>query len=161
MSTLFEQAVELEASGEIVGATFIYEQILSKDARAAVNLGTICFNRKEFGRAVTLYRQATKIAPDYALAWFDLGNALDETGEFAKAITACQTAICLEPQYADAHYNLALAHEHQKEPRKAIKHWRTYVKLDAAGPWADHARRAIRKTIEADCLSIVWRRDAA
>ena len=55
------------------------------------------------------YRLAIKSDPRYALAYFDLGNVLDETERVHDAIAAYRTAIQLAPTYADAHYNLALA----------------------------------------------------
>ena len=80
--------------------------------------------------------------PRYALAYFDLGNVLDETGRVAEAIKTYTTALQLAPTYADAHYNLALAYEKLKQPRSALRHWRAYVKLDNAGPWAVHAQES-------------------
>ena len=63
--------------------------------------------------AEQFYRRATEADPDYALAFFDLGNVLDELKRLQDAIAAYQRAIALVPQYADAHYNLALALERQ------------------------------------------------
>lgn len=156
---LFNEGAEFEQKSQIASAEDCYKHVLRLDPRhcaALVNMGTIHYNRKEFVRATNLYRKATKFAPDYALAWFNLGNALDETAS-PGSIQAYETALKLDPKYPDAHYNLALALAKSKEPRKAIKHWRIYVQLDSAGPWANHARSAIRRTIERDCLQIVWR----
>ena len=63
----------------------------------------------------------------------------------------------MAPTYADAHYNLALAYEKIKEPRKALKHWRSYIKLDATGPWSIHARNQIQRILQADGLKLVHR----
>ena len=75
-----------------------------------------------------------------ALAYFDLGNVLDETGRMQEAINSYKTAIQLAPTYADAHYNLALAYEKLRQPRSALRHWKAYVRLDTVGPWAVHAK---------------------
>jgi tetratricopeptide (TPR) repeat protein len=101
------------------------------------------------------YRRAIEIDPRYALAYFDLGNVLDETGRVAEAIQTYHAALQLAPTYADAHYNLALAYEKIKEPRKALRHWRAYVKLDTAGPWAVHARNQIQRILQTDGLRLV------
>ena len=89
------------------------------------------------------------------MAYFDLGNVLDETGRVAEAIQAYNTALQLAPTYGDAHYNVALAYEKIREPRKALKHWRAYVKLDTSGPWAVHARNQIQRILQADGLKLV------
>ena len=101
------------------------------------------------------YRRAIEVDPRYALAYFDLGNVLDETGRVVEAIQTYQAALHLAPTYADAHYNLALAYEKIKEPRKALKHWQAYVKLDSTGPWATHARNQAKRILQSDGLKLV------
>jgi tetratricopeptide (TPR) repeat protein len=101
------------------------------------------------------YRAALEADPRYALAYFDLGNVLDETGRVQEGIRTYKMAVQLAPTYADAHYNLALAYEKIREPRKALKHWQAYVKLDTAGPWSVHARNQIQRILQADSLKLV------
>jgi len=127
-------------------------------AAAHINLGTLYYNRQNFGAAEHHYRQAIEAEPRYALAYFDLGNVLDETGCLEEAIRAYLTAIQLAPTYADAHYNLALAYERQRQPRKALEHWKIYAKLDRFGPWSAHARNRIARILEGDRLKMVFRR---
>jgi tetratricopeptide (TPR) repeat protein len=118
-------------------------------------LGTLCYNRQEYGKAEQHYRRAIEVDARYALAYFDLGNVLDETGRVQEAIQTYQAALHLAPTYADAHYNLALAYEKIKEPRKALKHWQAYVKLDSTGPWATHARNQAKRILQSDGLKLV------
>jgi tetratricopeptide (TPR) repeat protein len=65
----------------------------------------------------------------------------------------------LAPTYADAHYNLALAYEKMKQPRRALPHWRSYIKLDTASPWAIHARNQIQRILQSEGLKVVYRRE--
>lgn len=137
-----------------------YNQVLELDpghAAAHINLGTLYYNRQDFHRAELHYRKAVEADSRYALAYFDLGNVLDETGRLPEAVRMYRTAIALAPTYADAHYNLALAYEKMKEPRKALGHWRAYLKLDASGPWAVHARNQVRRILETEKLRVVFR----
>ncbi len=131
---MFQRAVQLEEdSATIPEAADMYRRILALRpgfAAAAINLGTIHYNLREFLTAEQLYRRATEADPEYALAFFDLGNVLDELKRLSDAIAAYQRAIALVPQYADAHYNLALAYERQGLRRRALRHWLTYVRLD-------------------------------
>jgi tetratricopeptide (TPR) repeat protein len=160
IQTLFLAAVQAEEAGEKHRAITMYEQILARDrnyAPAFINLGTIYFHLRRYGRAEELYRRATETDPDYVLAFFDLGNVLDELERPAESIRAYQRAVELAPRYADAHYNLALAFERSGENRPALRHWQSYVRLDRSGPWADHARGRIRKLLEGEKLSIAWR----
>ncbi len=158
---MFLRAVRLEEiPGKLDEAKQAYQTILRMQpahAAAAINLGTIHYNERDFAGAEKLYRQATEADPEYALAFFDLGNVLDEQQRLSEAIEAYERALILVPQYADAHYNLALAYERLKEPRKALKHWTSYVRLDATGPWASHARSQTKKILSGERLAIVSR----
>jgi tetratricopeptide (TPR) repeat protein len=161
IAAMFVEAVRCEESGKTPEAIELYEWILELDARhapSAINLGTIFYNQRQFLKAEQLYRRAVEADPGYALAFFDLGNVLDELQRLAEAITAYQTAVTLVPKYADAHYNLALAYERMNERRKALRHWMAYIKLDPVGPWANHARGQVKKILDREKLTVVWRR---
>ena len=93
------------------------------------------------------------------LAFFDLGNVLDELQRPEESIAAYRRAVALAPRYADAHYNLALAYERRGERRRALRHWQAYMRLDNRGPWAEHARGQIHKLLSAEKLGIAWRAD--
>jgi tetratricopeptide (TPR) repeat protein len=124
-------------------------------AAAHINVGTLYYNRQDFGLAEKHYRAAIEADSRYALAYFDLGNVLDETGRVQEAIQTYKTALQLAPTYADAHYNLALAYEKCRDPRKALQHWQAYIRLDTAGPWSVHARNQIKRILQADGLKLV------
>ena len=158
---MFIRAVRLEDRVEtLVEAKQMYGAILDvqpSHAAAAINLGTIFYNERDFHSAESYYRRATESDPEYALAFFDLGNVLDELQRLPDAIAAYERALTLVPQYADAHYNLALAYERCAEPRRALRHWTMYARLDPAGPWASHARGQAKKILGGERLAIVTR----
>ena len=164
VADLFARGIALEESPSTQSeAITTYLKVLEMDpihAAAHINLGTLYYNRQEYGLAERHYRSAIQIDPRYALAYFDLGNVLDETGRVAEAINTYKTAIQLAPTYADAHYNIALAYEKIREPRKALQHWRTYVKLDTTGPWTVHAKHQIQRILQSDSLKLVHSRRA-
>ena len=158
-SELFSRGIALEENPSTQAeAIAAYRKVLELEPNhpaAHINLGTLHYNRQDYGQAERHYRSAIEIDPRYALAYFDLGNVLDETGRVQEAIQTYKTALQLAPTYADAHYNLALAYEKIREPRKAVKHWRAYIKLDTTSPWAVHARNQIQRTLQADGLKLV------
>ncbi len=152
-------ALEEDASTqtEAIAAYLKVLDLAPTHAAAHINLGTLYYNRQDFGLAERHYRQAIEADPRYALAYFDLGNVLDETGRVLEAVQTYKTALQLAPTYADAHYNVALAYEKLRDPRKALKHWQAYVKLDTSGPWSVHARSQIKRILQADGLKLVYK----
>lgn len=158
----FARGIALEESPSTqTEAIAAYHRVLDLEpahAAAHINLGTLYYNRQDFGLAERHYRKAIESDARYALAYFDLGNVLDETGRVQEAVQTYKVAIQLAPTYADAHYNLALAYEKLREPRKALKHWQAYIKLDTSGPWSVHARSQIKRILQADGLRIVYKR---
>ena len=156
----FQAAVHAEEAGDKQRAIVLYNEILEIDpdyAAACINLGTVYFHLRQFGRAEELYRRATVADPGYVLAYFDLGNVLDELERPEESIAAYRKAVELSPRYADAHYNLALAYERNAQYRSALRHWGAYVRLDNRGPWAEHARGQMRKLLNLEKLSIASR----
>jgi TPR repeat/Glycosyltransferase family 9 (heptosyltransferase) len=59
--------------------------------------------------ALAVLRRALEIAPDYAEAHNNLGNALRERGEFDGAEACYRRALELKPDYAEARHNLGNA----------------------------------------------------
>ncbi|MBS1834462.1 MAG: tetratricopeptide repeat protein, partial [Acidobacteria bacterium] len=103
----FEKALELEQTGappeDIRDA---YEKAIELDPKstgALVNLGTIFFSMRSFGKAEKLYLRAVDVDPEYALAHFNLGNLYDERGDAVKALQHYTEALRINPQYPDAH----------------------------------------------------------
>ncbi len=160
VAELFSRGITLEEDPQTHSeAIATYLKVIEREpthAAAHINVGTLYYNRQEYGLAEKHYRAAIESDTRYALAYFDLGNVLDETGRVQEAIQTYKTALQLAPTYADAHYNLALAYEKTRQPRKALFHWRSYVKLDTASPWAIHARNQIQRILQSDGLKLVF-----
>ncbi len=92
-------------------------------AGALVNLGTISFRSRRLRDATAYYQRAIEADPGYREQY--------------------ELALQLNPTYADAHFNLALVAERSSDHLRAVKHWKAYLKLDSAGPWADQARKQL------------------
>ncbi len=114
-------------------------------AGALVNLGTIHYRLRQFKEAEVYYSQALEADPNYPLAHFNLGNLYDERGDLPKAQQCYEAALRINPRYGDAHFNLALLCERRGDALRAVHHWKSYLKLDSAGNWADIARRQLEK----------------
>jgi len=114
----FSGAVQAEEAGEKQRAIALYEEILKIDpqyAAAYINLGTINFHLRASSPERGALPSRHEADPGYVLAFFDLGNVLDELQRLDESIAAYRRAVALAPRYADAHYNLALAYERTGE----------------------------------------------
>lgn len=76
---------------------------------ARVNLASLLLDQGHTDAAVALDRQTTRIAPELALGWLQLGLSLRRDGDAAGAIAAYRQALAIEPSRAEAHQNLAVA----------------------------------------------------
>src|SRR3954452_3341538 len=151
--TWFQKGLELEETGAPVSqAIEAYRKVLELNPEAAgalVNLGTIYYRQRKFAEAERYYCEAIAADPAYPLAQFNLGNLYDEQGRVAEALVYYRRALTLNPQYADAHFNLALLCERTGDAMKAVHHWKSYLKLDSAGQWAEIARRQLERLRQA------------
>ena len=149
----FQKGLELEETGAPVEeAVDAYRKVLEYNPGAAgalVNLGTIFYRLRKFDEAEKYYLDAIEADPAYPLAQFNLGNLYDEQNRLPEALEYYRRALTLNPQYADAHFNLALLCERLGDPLKSVHHWKTYLKLDNSGQWADIARRQLERLKQA------------
>jgi len=154
--TWFQKGLELEEMGApIEQAIEAYQKVLELNPEAAgalVNLGTIYYRQRRLVEAETYYREAIDADPNYPLANFNLGNLYDEQGRLDDAARYYRRSLELSPNYADAHFNLALLCERIGDNLKAVHHWKSYLKLDNSGDWADIARRQLERLRQATLI---------
>jgi arylsulfatase A-like enzyme/Flp pilus assembly protein TadD len=65
-------------------------------------------NRRDYAKAVPLYRQAAEAAPDDPDAWYNLAAALQEAGQLAAARTAIERGLKLDASRPEAHNTLGI-----------------------------------------------------
>jgi arylsulfatase A-like enzyme/Flp pilus assembly protein TadD len=102
-------------------------------ARLALGQAQLATGRID--EAVATYRAVSTMAPAYALAWFELGNAyaskaVKDDAAFADATRCYERALALSPRYADTYLNLASLHAARREPDESRK---VLVRARAAG----------------------------
>lgn len=131
--------VVLQLSGQLHEAEQYYRQALAlkPDARGYFNLGTTLHDQGLHELAISAFRTAVKLDPQFAEAWNHLGETLRDRGKMDEAIQCYQQVLQLEPQHARAQYNMAeylcLAHREQE----AIPYF-------AASDFADSQERALQ-----------------
>jgi protein O-mannosyl-transferase len=87
--------------------------------------------RGDTDAAITHYRQALEIRPDFVEAHNNLGNVLAARGDNAAAIERYTTALTIKPDYVEAHNNLGLALAEEGQLDAAIAEYRRAIALDS------------------------------
>ena len=76
-------------------------------------------------------KQAIRIDPDYAKAYYNLGTAYNKSGKYEESIEAYKQAIRINPDDKDAHYNLGLGYLILNDRGSALEQYKILKKLDA------------------------------
>jgi tetratricopeptide (TPR) repeat protein len=114
-------------------------------ANALTNLGNVRFRRGFPADAEGLYKKALAIDADQPEAYYNLGFLYYERGDAKAAVPCFARAVETDPAFADAHFNLAMALEEVGQRPSAKKHWQIYLQLEPQGPWAEVARRHLKR----------------
>jgi tetratricopeptide (TPR) repeat protein len=94
------QATEAGANANPTKQKEILEQLVAaypNDERAHFNLGGYYFGQQDFAQAITHYKKATEIAPDYSTAYNILGYAYRQNEAYSDAENAFKRYIELIP----------------------------------------------------------------
>tara|TARA_Y100001960_G_scaffold80468_1_gene85909 strand:- start:316 stop:2319 length:2004 start_codon:yes stop_codon:yes gene_type:complete len=94
------------------------------------NLGQALAKKGNIGAAITHYKTAIKINPNYANTYNNLGAILAKQEFLTEAITHYKTAIKINPNSAMAYNNLGHAFGKKGDIGAAITHYKTAIKLD-------------------------------
>ena len=94
------QAAEAGANGNPTKQKEILERLVAaypNDERAHFTLGGYYFGQQDFAKAITHYKKATELAPDYSTAFNILGYAYRQNESYAEAENAFKKYIELIP----------------------------------------------------------------
>jgi len=104
-----------EAEGDPAAAVGLYRQALVSPLSprltlaARLNLAALLLLQGQLEDAEQLCRQATTVAPEIGLGWYNLGLIRRRRGDIGGALEAYRQAASLSPDHAETHQNLAVA----------------------------------------------------
>lgn len=81
---------------------------ISSAAEYSFRLATESAHRGNFHMALEQIEKAISTDPQFAMAWHERGNCLDELGRCEEALSSYDTAIQLDPHHAEAWFNKGL-----------------------------------------------------
>ena len=133
MESELKKAVNLYEKGQLNSAKEIALYIYNSKPNHFDNLrllNLIYFKKKDFSLAINFINKAIKINPNFAEAYNERGNALNELKQLELAIKSYDQAIKLNPKYADAYYNKGLVLHELKKIELAIKSYDQAIKIN-------------------------------
>ena len=92
-------------------------------------LGNAFWDKRKTGEAISHYKMAIELNPNYVTAYNDLGNALSAERKIEEAISHYKMAIEIKPDYADAHYNLGTVLFNAKMTEEAIDYFKEAIRV--------------------------------
>jgi tetratricopeptide (TPR) repeat protein len=128
--------MELQRSGDLVGAEAVYEAILAArpdDGIAKTLLGSVWCETGRFAAGIELMREVTEVV-DYALPHFSLGQAFFGYERMAEAVPAFRRCIGLQPSILAAHIGLGRALTSLGDHEAAAASFRAALLLDPNDP---------------------------
>ena len=151
-----------------------------------VEARTLPIQREEpqMRRALSLFRRATELDPEFALAWVGVANSLYELVDYGfdvpedsvvQAMGAAERALALEPENPEAFVSLGIIHYLQQDGLQAMRHLEHAIELRpgyaeafSKVSWVSHilgrpdlAAKSAKKSIELDPLAAETRANYA
>jgi protein O-mannosyl-transferase len=102
----------------------------SRNHVAHNDLGIALARRGEAAAAISHYRKALEIAPDFADAHYNLALALADGGKSSEAIDHFEKALARDPDFAAVHNHLGRLLARCGRPAEAAAHLRQALKID-------------------------------
>ena len=133
MELEFKKAVDLYENNKLNDAKKICSKIYKKNPNHFDNLrllNFIHFKNKDFSTALDFINKAIKINPNFAEAYNEQGNALNELKKLEEAIKSYNNAININPEYADAYYNKGLVFHELKKLESAVQNYDKAIKIN-------------------------------
>jgi tetratricopeptide (TPR) repeat protein len=93
-------------------------------------LATVYFQLREWTSAAHHFREVTRIDPQRAGAYINLGAILNLLQQFDDAIVALRRGIQLDPQRVEGYYNLGLVYRRKGQIDLAIQAYREAIRVN-------------------------------
>lgn len=127
------------------------------DARAQFYLGRAVFGRKDFDRAIAVYRKAIDArGGNFPEAYLNMGLAYMAKRKYSKAVKANKKAISQRQDYPEAWFNLGLAYLRSRRSRSAIEPFKNAVKHrpEYAEAWYNMGIAYTRQNRDEDAIAV-------
>ncbi len=162
-----EEALAAFKSGNYEKAKKLYEALIkgemikeAEHAKAAYNLGNVCFVELNFQKALDAYLDAVRLSPDNSIYLNEVGKAYYSLAQYDKAIEFYELVLESNlttfgedhPNVVHSWYNLGITWYAKAKYDKAIEYFEKMLKSEIKTAGEDHPNVAISR----NCLGITW-----
>lgn len=100
--------------------------------------GVEAYKKGNLEESVILCREAVEIAPHYALAHYNLGNAYFQNQNYHKAIESFLNVVRYNPEDEFAHYNLAMSYYKSGDLNRATEYYQKALEISPGDPYTHY-----------------------
>jgi hypothetical protein len=111
-------------------AVSVTTEMAPNNARKAYEKGLAAMKAQDWDAAGRELTRAVKDYPKFAVAWFELGMALEKRGDTAGAVQAWQEAVKADSRYLLPYEKLAAYADRQEQWEEAAKYSSAWIQLD-------------------------------
>jgi tetratricopeptide (TPR) repeat protein len=148
LESMLDCAIAAEEALELDCAVQWYRTALAvhgPNADLCFQIAELLYRDGDVNGARERYFMALELNPELVEARANLGCVLAECGQTSLAIAAFEGALEQFADYADVHFHLARVLDEVGESQQAVDHWRTFLELSPASPWADEAQQRLNQ----------------
>jgi ankyrin repeat protein len=106
-----------------------FTQQLPDDVNNAFTRGLTLGSQGQHEEALSAFREAVRLKPDFAEGHRSIGVALASLGRYEEARIAYQEAVRLKPDFAEAYINIATVLAHQSRYAEGLRAYQEAVRL--------------------------------
>lgn len=133
VETLCQKAQQAISQGKNDDAELCYKQAIglrpdSPDAH--YGMATVCFLKGQLPLAAYHFKEVTRLDPNRAGAYINLGAVYNRLEQFDDAIPALRRGIQLDMNRAEGYYNLGLVYRRKGQPDLAIQAYREATRIN-------------------------------
>ena len=116
----------------ILGLSITVTTTWAGEVGTYISEGLAQLNKDNYGAAISSFKEALRVRPDYAWVHSNLGDAYNFNGQYDAAISSFKEALRLRPNFAKAHYGLGVAYISAGNNGEALEEYETLKELDHA-----------------------------
>ena len=120
----------------------------AQNEKRLIKKGNDAYEKQEYEKAITDYRQATEKSPANPIAQFNLGNALYKNKKTDEAVQAYENALSNTTSKVDkseSYYNTGVVLQNEKKLPECIEAYKNALKLN---PQDEDARQNLQKALQ-------------